>query len=71
MCQRITCKDCGKPGFVGCGRHVEQVLGNVAIADRCSCAAKQTDSAPGEAGGKGILDWVADFLSPRDRRNDR
>ena len=32
MCQRITCKDCGKPGFVGCGRHVEQVLRDVAVA---------------------------------------
>lgn len=37
MCSRIQCKECGKPSFVGCGMHVEQVLGDVPRADRCSC----------------------------------
>lgn len=37
MCQRMTCPTCGKPGFVGCGRHVEQVLGDVPAAERCKC----------------------------------
>jgi hypothetical protein len=73
MCQRITCKECGKPGFVGCGRHVEQVLGGVAVADRCHCGGvqQQTNPAPADDGGRGILDWVTDFISPRGRRNDR
>jgi hypothetical protein len=69
MCQRITCKECGKPGFSGCGRHVEQVLGNVPVADRCHCGAKPTAAAPGDADPKGILDWVTDFISPRGRRD--
>jgi hypothetical protein len=70
MCQRITCKECGRPGFVGCGRHVEQVLGDVAAADRCQCGAKRTEAAPaGQA--RGILDWVTDFIGSRDRRNER
>ncbi|MEV6066055.1 hypothetical protein AB0L82_05825 [Nocardia sp. NPDC052001] len=40
MCQRTTCRACGKPGFTGCGNHVEQVLGDVPKSDRCSCAAE-------------------------------
>jgi len=69
MCQRITCKQCGKPGFSGCGRHVEQVLGDVAVGDRCHCGVKQAEAASVDADGKGILDWVTDFISPRGRRN--
>lgn len=37
MCQRITCHRCGKPTYTGCGRHVEQVLSDVPVAQRCSC----------------------------------
>lgn len=37
MCRRITCGTCGKPGFAGCGRHVEQVLGGVPPEKRCRC----------------------------------
>lgn len=37
MCSRVTCRDCGKPSFVGCGRHVEQVLGDVPQEERCRC----------------------------------
>ena len=37
MCQRVTCNRCGKPTFAGCGRHVEQVLGDVPPAARCHC----------------------------------
>ena len=39
MCRQITCKKCHKPGWAGCGAHVEQVLGHVAKSDRCSCSA--------------------------------
>jgi hypothetical protein len=35
MCVAITCPQCGKPGFKGCGLHVEQVLGHVPKAERC------------------------------------
>jgi hypothetical protein len=35
MCRQVTCKECGKPTWAGCGAHVEQVLGHVPIADRC------------------------------------
>jgi len=36
MCQRITCPQCGKPSFAGCGRHVESVLGDVPPSQRCA-----------------------------------
>ncbi|BCS35118.1 hypothetical protein TBR22_A43440 [Luteitalea sp. TBR-22] len=37
MCQRVQCEKCGKPSWVGCGKHVEQVLGDVPPKDRCQC----------------------------------
>lgn len=35
MCRAITCRQCGKPTWAGCGAHVEQVLGDVPRAERC------------------------------------
>ena len=49
MCQRVTCPSCGKPTFVGCGMHVEQVLGDVRPADRCRCREKAAGASPGAA----------------------
>lgn len=37
MCQRVKCSSCGKPGYVGCGAHVEQVLRDVPRDERCQC----------------------------------
>lgn len=37
MCSPIVCPRCQKPGYVGCGRHVEQVLGHVPKDQRCKC----------------------------------
>jgi len=37
MCQRVQCSSCGKPTYRGCGRHVEEVLGDVPPSDRCRC----------------------------------
>lgn len=37
MCTRVTCPSCNKPTYAGCGRHVEQVLGNVPAEQRCKC----------------------------------
>lgn len=38
MCRQVTCPQCGKPSWAGCGAHVEQVLRDVPTADRCNCA---------------------------------
>jgi hypothetical protein len=45
MCQRATCKTCGKATYRGCGMHVEQVLAGVPKAQRCDCAATGGGSA--------------------------
>jgi hypothetical protein len=45
MCSRVTCPQCKKPSFVGCGRHVEQVLGDVAKEQRCRCRETAEPSA--------------------------
>jgi hypothetical protein len=37
MCRRVECAECEKPTFAGCGMHVEQVLGDVPKAERCTC----------------------------------
>jgi hypothetical protein len=47
MCRRINCSKCGKPSFAGCGKHVEQVLGDVPREQRCRCNEQQ--SATGSA----------------------
>lgn len=37
MCARITCSNCNKPTWAGCGQHVEEALEGVTLADRCAC----------------------------------
>ena len=37
MCQRVKCEMCGKPTWVGCGQHVEDVMRGVPPKDRCAC----------------------------------
>lgn len=49
MCRRVQCSKCKKPGFAGCGAHVEQVLRDVPAAERCKCreqSAKIADNKP-------------------------
>lgn len=43
MCQRVQCNQCGKPTWVGCGAHVEQVLGDVPEQDRCHCSEEESE----------------------------
>jgi hypothetical protein len=42
MCARASCSKCGKPSYVGCGRHVEQVLKDVPKDQRCRCREDRT-----------------------------
>ena len=46
MCAEVTCKQCGRPSWKGCGQHVEQVLGHVAREDRCQCHRSHGDEEP-------------------------
>ena len=45
MCTAVTCAACGRPSYVGCGEHVEQVLGGVPADERCRCAGEGQPSA--------------------------
>ncbi|MEQ4499255.1 hypothetical protein [Nocardioides kribbensis] len=36
MCRAVTCKQCGKTTWSGCGQHVDQVMARVPRADRCA-----------------------------------
>ncbi|MCX5743204.1 MAG: hypothetical protein NT062_11990 [Proteobacteria bacterium] len=51
MCRAVTCKDCKKPNWAGCGAHVEQVLGHVPRADRCACRETRAAGGPKASGG--------------------
>jgi hypothetical protein len=46
MCSRVTCRDCGKPTWSGCGRHIEQALADVPMKDRCTCREKAAAAPP-------------------------
>ena len=52
MCQRVKCSKCGKPTFAGCGRHVEQVLGDVPANDRCRCRESTATGVPTVTGSQ-------------------
>ncbi|HKP59336.1 MAG TPA: hypothetical protein VJV78_21580 [Polyangiales bacterium] len=46
LCRRIRCEQCQKPTYAGRGKHVEQVLRDIAQADRCQCRELVAKSAP-------------------------
>jgi len=37
MCSKATCPACGLTTWSGCGAHVDQVMRNVAVDQRCTC----------------------------------
>jgi hypothetical protein len=46
MCQAVKCSKCQKPSWVGCGAHVEQVLGHIPKSERCTCRESAATSGP-------------------------
>jgi hypothetical protein len=50
MCRRVVCSECGKPGYAGCGKHIEQVLGDVSPEDRCRCREELAARKAADAG---------------------
>ncbi|WP_169734247.1 hypothetical protein [Hamadaea tsunoensis] len=35
MCRRVTCSNCGKATWSGCGEHIEEALAGVPESERC------------------------------------
>ena len=68
MCQRITCPQCGKPSFAGCGRHVESVLGDVPPSQRCPGHAPPPAPPRSPAEPTTGLGKLLDFLSGGNRK---
>ena len=52
MCRRVDCPQCHKPTYAGCGMHIEQVLGDVPRADRCTCREKAKAEKASSAGAQ-------------------
>ncbi|EME59266.1 MULTISPECIES: hypothetical protein [Rhodococcus] len=44
MCYPVTCPNCGKTGWDGCGQHVDAVMRTVPAPERCTCG---QDTTPG------------------------
>lgn len=65
MCQRTTCRSCGKPTYSGCGRHIEAVLGDVPATERCQCREKNAQPAP--IAGR-LESWVSALLGKTNGR---
>ena len=61
MCRRVECSKCGRPTFAGCGMHIEQVLGDVPIANRCRCREERAKN-PGPGTGSGPMAWLRGLL---------
>ena len=47
MFTRVECSTCHKPSYAGCGRHVEQVLGDVPPEKRCRCREEKAAAKAG------------------------
>ena len=61
MCQRVDCQKCGRPTYAGCGKHIEQVLGNVPEAARCKCRDAEP-KGPGPAAAPEARSWLRTLL---------
>jgi hypothetical protein len=46
MCRRVTCPNCNKPTWAGCGEHIEEALAGVPKSERCTCTPALKASAP-------------------------
>ena len=38
MCVRVSCDNCAKPTWQGCGEHIEDALAGIPAEERCTCA---------------------------------
>lgn len=46
MCYPEKCYKCGKTGWAGCGRHVDDVMRSVPVSQRCACERKSAAELP-------------------------
>jgi len=46
MCNPQKCPRCGRTGWAGCGRHVDDVMRSVPPTQRCTCTNDPTAGPP-------------------------
>ena len=63
MCRRVSCSKCGRPTYAGCGQHIEQVLGDVAPADRCTCREAKAKREGDPAAGSSPFEWLSKLFT--------
>ncbi len=51
MCRAVTCKQCGKTTWAGCGQHVDKVKHGVPAAQWCDGHPQAPAPAPRSPGG--------------------
>lgn len=56
MCTRVTCRECGKATWAGCGQHVEEALWGVPEANRCQGHDGASVSDAATATGLAVVD---------------
>ena len=44
MCKKVSCPQCGKASWAGCGAHVEEVLADTPLSERCKCDAEMLEA---------------------------
>jgi len=54
MCRQITCGDCKKKTWAGCGMHIDAALSGVAEADRCAMYKTQSGCKNQTASGEAV-----------------
>ena len=60
MCRRTTCGHCGKPNWAGCGAHIDAVLHDVPVDERCRCREERATQP-----GNGVFDKLLSGLGLR------
>ncbi len=48
MCKLETCPVCQQPTWIGCGRHIDAIMGSIAPGDRCPAASEHGAERAGE-----------------------
>ncbi len=62
MCRRVDCSKCGRPTFAGCGKHVERVLGDVPLSQRCACNGAKSPGPGAGQDSKARPGWLGSIL---------
>lgn len=58
MCMRVTCPNCQKPTYSGCGMHIEEVLGDVPRDKRCRCREERSSQSADSKPASGLLERI-------------